>query len=56
MNEDFATKAWADNHAALSGGIANGIRTILDSLKVLNDKQFEAPWRQPVCQNDCPAR
>jgi hypothetical protein len=54
MNEDFATKAWADNHATLSKGIASGIRTILDSLKVLNDKQFDAPWRQRVGQKECP--
>jgi hypothetical protein len=56
MNEDFATKAWADNHATLSNGIHRAIQTVAHSLKVLNDKQFEAPWRQPNCENECPIR
>lgn len=56
MNEDFSSKAWADNHATLSDGIARAIRTALDSLKVLNAKQFDAPWRQPASKQDCTAR
>jgi hypothetical protein len=56
MNEDFSTKAWADNHATLSDGIARAIRATTDSLRVLNAKQFDAPWRQPAQKQDCPSR
>jgi hypothetical protein len=56
MNEPFSTKDWADNHEAFSDGIARVIRTTLNSLKVLNAKQFEAPWRQPASKKDCPTR
>ncbi len=56
MNEPFSTKAWADDHATLSNGIARAIRTTLDSLKVLNAKQFDAPWRRHAPTKDCPTR
>lgn len=56
MNEDFSTKAWADHHATLSDGIARVIRTTMDSLRVLNAKQFDAPWRTCASKKDCPAR
>ncbi len=56
MNEDFSTKAWADNHVTLSDGIARAIRATTDSLRVLNAKQFDAPWRQPAQKQDCPSR
>jgi hypothetical protein len=56
MNEDFATKAWADNHAVMSEGIGRGISAFLKSLKGLHDKQFDAPWRHRLCQDECPSR
>ena len=56
MNEPFSNKAWADNHATLSHGIAQAFRMIMDSLKVLNAKQFDAPWRECASTKDCPAR
>ncbi len=56
MNEPFSTKAWADSHGVLSDGIARAIRTMLDSFKVLNCKQFDAPWRRPGSKKDCATR
>ena len=55
MNEDFATPAWADRHAQFSDGIGNAIRAVADGLKVLNARQFDAPWRRPVPPQDCTA-
>ena len=54
MNEDFARKDWADNHTRFNRGIADGLRVITDALKVLNAKQFDAPWRHaaPQCDGD----
>jgi len=53
MNEDFSKRDWADNHATVSDGIHRALRTIMHSLKVLNEKQFEAPWRHNACQKEC---
>ncbi len=53
MNEDYSTREWADNHASLGEGIRNLLHTISESLEKLNEKQFEAPWRQGACQNEC---
>lgn len=46
MNEDLATKAWADHHDQLSGGMAKAIRAVMDTMNVLNEQQFGAPWRK----------
>lgn len=46
MNEDLATKEWADHHGQVSDGIAKAIRAIADTLRVLHEQQFSAPWRQ----------
>lgn len=56
MNEDFSTRDWADHHTTLSDGIHDGLRAIMNALRVLNERQFDAPWRQTVCQKDCSAR
>jgi hypothetical protein len=53
MNEDFATKAWADKHAQFSRSVVSAARTITDAMKVLHAKQYDAPWRQPASRNDC---
>ncbi|MES2288427.1 MAG: hypothetical protein V4530_01715 [Pseudomonadota bacterium] len=44
MNEDFATREWAENHGQLSDGIAKAARAIMESLKVLHEQQYGAPW------------
>lgn len=52
MNEDYATRGWAEHHGELSQGIANAARAIMESLKVMQEKRFAAPWREPaVCRN-----
>ena len=56
MNEDFATRAWSENHATLSTGIHKGIRGLMDALSVLHARQYEAPWRRPAAHSDCPTR
>ena len=53
MNEDFATRTWADRHAQFSKGVTDAARTVMDALAVLNAKQFDAPWRQPAPPQDC---
>ncbi len=56
MNEELATRAWADNHATLSTGISKAIGKLMDGLTVLNARQYHAPWRQPATCSDCPTR
>jgi hypothetical protein len=53
MNEDFATKAWAENHEKLSSGIYRTFRTVMDAMAVLHAKQYDAPWRQVTPPRDC---
>jgi hypothetical protein len=47
MNEDLATRAWADNHAKLSDGVVQAAHAIMQSLRVLHEKQYNAPWLRP---------
>ena len=47
MNEDLATRAWAEHHAKLSDGVAQAAHAIMDSLRVLQEKQYNAPWLRP---------
>ncbi len=56
MNEDFSTRDWADNHTTLSSGIYRAYKAMMESLRVLNAKQFDAPWRRDVCTQDCTSR
>jgi hypothetical protein len=53
MNEDFATRAWADNYGRFGRDIATAVRTIKDAMEVLHAKQFDAPWKQPSPRTDC---
>lgn len=46
MNEDLATRAWAEHHGKLSQGIADAAHAIMASMKVLQEKQYDAPWRR----------
>jgi hypothetical protein len=53
MNEDFATNAWTDNHPRFSENISSVVRTIMDAMKVLQAKQYDAPWRKPQTRGGC---
>lgn len=55
MNEDFSSRAWADNHHKLSTGIADALHAIRLALQKLNDVQYSAPWRAEA-QKTKPAR
>lgn len=46
MNEDFATREWGERHGQLSQGIADAAHAIMESLRVLHEKQYGAPWRR----------
>lgn len=54
MNEDFASRAWADNHAKLTTSFGEVLATIGRAMRVLNEKQFEAPWKSGQ-RDDCTA-
>jgi len=44
MNEDFASRAWADNHHRFSQDIVASFKTLWRGFKRLTAAQFDAPW------------
>jgi hypothetical protein len=55
MNEDFATRAWADQHKQFSKSVASAVHTIMDAMNVLQAKQYDAPWSRSAPRSDCTA-
>lgn len=45
MDRDYEGAAWADNHEQLSNGISSLFRKLADTFKLLNEIEYDAPWR-----------
>ncbi len=54
MNEDFSTREWTDHHAKFSTDVTRILATIGQAMRVLNEKQFSAPWKSEK-RDDCKA-
>lgn len=51
MNEDFASREWAENHQRFSADIGKALKTLWRGFERLNAAQFEAPWERK--QGEC---
>jgi hypothetical protein len=55
MVEDFASRAWADNHHRLGDNVARIFRSLWHGFERLTAAQFDAPWERS--EGECkPAR
>lgn len=53
MRDDFLSRDWADHHGEMSSGITKLFRIITESFERLHAYQFDAPWRDTKCDDEC---
>jgi len=53
MNEDFNSRAWADNHEVMSNGLANLFDRVRDGFVRLQARQFAVPWKTQSTRRPC---
>ena len=51
MNEDFASREWAENHQRFSDDVVRAFKTLWHGFERLTAAQFEAPWQRK--QDEC---
>jgi hypothetical protein len=45
MRDEIDGRIWADNHKAISAGLGELFKAIMEAFRVLNHIEYAAPWR-----------